>query len=116
MWQLTSAGRLVCIVTLSLSGDVTPIEGWSSQSGNTRHMGKYTGSVNACITFTGPPGDGVLTLLFTASDLVYIAANGDEVRMAMDPSNPLVWTVSPWPADETSITTTLGGYNIDEGG
>lgn len=28
----------------------------------------------------------------------------------------VVWTVSPWPADETTTTTTLGGYNIDEGG
>ena len=90
----------------------TPIEGWSSQSGKARHLGEYTGSVTACITFTGPPVDGVLTLLSTASDLVYIAANGDEVWMAMDPSNPLVWTLSPWPADETTRTTSRGGYNI----
>ena len=99
--------------TAALDCGTAPIKGWSHESGKARHLGQYTGSSSACIVFTGPPVDGVLTLLTTASDLVYIAANGDEVWMAMDPSNPVVWLISPWPGDAATQTTTLsGGYNI----
>lgn len=49
--------------------------------GNATHLGKFTGEGSGCSAFTS-----ATTFVFTAAQNLYVAANGDEIWLALDPA------------------------------
>jgi hypothetical protein len=83
------------------------IETRGTQSGQGLHLGKFTGEAASCLEFTGfNPDIGGFTFEALSADFFYVAANGDEVRLVMDPDNPSLFTFI------AGVFTGIGGYDI----
>ena len=79
--------------------------GRSLLEGKATHMGKITGDAWACVAYTGP-----LSLQSLSAGVLLTAANGDEVRLEMDPGDPQLWEVAFTEAGV--VITSAGGFLV----